>query len=119
MLIESYVACRRFEIKSVYVRNVRTTMASSEIREAFKKFGKLRPDGVAIWTRKDIDVCYAFVEFEDISGVQNAIKEGKVFWVVGLDKSNIITTELGLIVMVSIGNFLLETVGFVCTIRVI
>lgn len=74
-------------------------MSASEIGEEFKKFGKLKPDGVAIRTRKvwflpcfsfydflvsiwnshieflqDIDVCYAFVEFDDISGVQNAIK---------------------------------------------
>ncbi|XP_047960057.1 nuclear transport factor 2-like [Salvia hispanica] len=66
------------EVKSVYVRNVPTTMSASEIGEEFKKFGKLRPDGVAIRTRKDIDVCYAFVEFEDISGVQNAIKASVV-----------------------------------------
>ncbi|KAG8380983.1 hypothetical protein BUALT_Bualt06G0073200 [Buddleja alternifolia] len=59
------------EVKSVYVRNVPTTMAASEIGEEFKKFGKLKPDG-------DIDVCYAFVEFEDISGVQNAIKASTV-----------------------------------------
>ncbi|KAL3812419.1 hypothetical protein ACJIZ3_013687 [Penstemon smallii] len=67
-----------FEVKSVYVRNVPTTMAASEIAEEFKKFGTLKPDGVAIRTRKDIDVCYAFVEFEDISGVQNAIKASTV-----------------------------------------
>ncbi|KAL2469584.1 Nuclear transport factor 2 (NTF2) family protein with RNA binding (RRM-RBD-RNP motif) domain [Abeliophyllum distichum] len=66
------------EVKSVYVRNVPTTMAASEIAEEFKKFGKLKPDGVAIRTRKDIDVCYAFVEFEDISGVQNAVKASMV-----------------------------------------
>ncbi|KAL2242598.1 UNVERIFIED_CONTAM: hypothetical protein Sindi_0377800, partial [Sesamum indicum] len=66
------------EVKSVYVRNVPTTMAASEIGEEFKKFGKLKPDGVAIRTRKDIDVCYAFVEFEDVSGVQNAIKASMV-----------------------------------------
>ncbi|KAL2530859.1 Nuclear transport factor 2 (NTF2) family protein with RNA binding (RRM-RBD-RNP motif) domain [Forsythia ovata] len=62
------------EIKSVYVRNVPMTMAASEIADEFRKFGKLKPDGVAIRTRKDIDVCYAFVEFEDISGVQNAVQ---------------------------------------------
>ncbi|XP_022873179.1 putative G3BP-like protein isoform X2 [Olea europaea var. sylvestris] len=66
------------EVKSVYVRNVPTTMAASEIAEEFKKFGKLKPDGVAIRTRKDIDVCYAFVEFEDIYGVQNAVKASMV-----------------------------------------
>ncbi|KAL0286604.1 UNVERIFIED_CONTAM: Nuclear transport factor 2 [Sesamum calycinum] len=68
----------RVEVKSVYVRNVPTTMAASEIAEEFKKFGTLKPDAVAIRTRKDIDVCYAFVEFEDITGVQNAIKASTV-----------------------------------------
>ncbi|CAI9118024.1 OLC1v1019525C1 [Oldenlandia corymbosa var. corymbosa] len=62
------------EVKSVYVRNVPTTMAPSEIEEEFKKFGKLKRDGVAIRTRKDIDICYAFVEYEDITGVRNAIE---------------------------------------------
>ena len=40
------------EVKSVYVRNVPTTMGPSEIEEEFKKFGRLKPDGVAIRTRK-------------------------------------------------------------------
>ncbi|KAK3019099.1 hypothetical protein RJ639_004968 [Escallonia herrerae] len=62
------------EIKSVYVKNVPSTASASEIEVEFKKFGKLRPDGVAIRTRKDMDACYAFVEFEDITGVHNAIK---------------------------------------------
>ncbi|CAA0817472.1 Nuclear transport factor 2 (NTF2) family protein with RNA binding (RRM-RBD-RNP motifs) domain [Striga hermonthica] len=66
------------EVKSVYVRNVPTKMSASEIAEVFKKFGKLKQDGVAIRTRKDIDICYAFVEFEDIVGVQNAIKASTV-----------------------------------------
>jgi hypothetical protein len=62
------------EFKSVYVKNVPPTASTSEIAEEFKKFGKIKPDGVAIRTRKDIDAFYAFVEFEDITGVQNAIK---------------------------------------------
>ncbi|XP_070029934.1 nuclear transport factor 2-like isoform X1 [Nicotiana sylvestris] len=66
------------EVKSVYVKNVPTTMAAYEIEEEFKKFGKLKPDAVAIRTRKDIDVCYAFVEFEDVTGVQNAIEASTV-----------------------------------------
>lgn len=66
------------EVKSVYVKNVPTTMAAYEIEEEFKKFGKLRSDAVAIRTRKDIDVCYAFVEFEDVTGVQNAIEASTV-----------------------------------------
>lgn len=39
-------------MKSVYVKNVPTTMAASEIEEEFKKFGRIKPDGVAIRTRK-------------------------------------------------------------------
>ncbi|EPS61565.1 hypothetical protein M569_13230, partial [Genlisea aurea] len=35
------------EFKSVYVRNVPTNMSASEIGEEFKKFGRLRPEGVA------------------------------------------------------------------------
>ncbi|GAA0165808.1 RNA metabolism protein [Lithospermum erythrorhizon] len=66
------------EFKSVYVRNVPSTMAASEIEEEFRKFGKLSPAGVAIRTRKDIDVCYAFVEYEDIISVQNAIKASTI-----------------------------------------
>lgn len=99
------------EFKSVYVRNVPPTASAFEIEEEFKRFGKIKPDGVAIRTRKvsplffplvgpptflsqvneinfnhvyvlmmqDLDVCYAFVEFEDITGVQNAIKVGISF----------------------------------------
>ncbi|MFS8000360.1 putative Ras GTPase-activating protein-binding protein [Helianthus anomalus] len=64
------------EVKSVYVKNVPSTATAtaSDIEEEFKKFGKIRQDGVAIRTRKDLDVCYAFVVFEDITGVHNAIK---------------------------------------------
>ncbi|KAF3457829.1 hypothetical protein FNV43_RR02489 [Rhamnella rubrinervis] len=67
------------EIKSVYVRNLPPTVSVSEIEEEFKKFGKLKyPEGVVIRSRKDVGVCYAFVEFEDMSGVQNAVKAASV-----------------------------------------
>ncbi|GAB4851337.1 hypothetical protein Ancab_030730 [Ancistrocladus abbreviatus] len=71
---EISVADDKGEIKSVYVRNLPPTVSASEIEEEFKKFGKLRPAGVAIRRLKDTDVCYAFVEFEDIIAVQEAIK---------------------------------------------
>ncbi|KAH7521997.1 hypothetical protein FEM48_Zijuj07G0091100 [Ziziphus jujuba var. spinosa] len=67
------------EIKSVYVRNLPPAVSVSEIEEEFKNFGKLKyPEGVVIRSRKDVGVCYAFVEFEDISGVQNAVKVATV-----------------------------------------
>ncbi|KAI8566545.1 hypothetical protein RHMOL_Rhmol02G0048900 [Rhododendron molle] len=66
------------EVKSVYVRNLPLTVSALEIEEEFMKFGRLKPDAVAIRNRKDIGVCYAFVEFEDISGVHNAIQASTV-----------------------------------------
>ncbi|XP_022760364.1 putative G3BP-like protein isoform X2 [Durio zibethinus] len=64
------------EIKSVYVRNLPSTVSESEIEEEFKKFGEISPDGVVIRSRKDVGVCYAFVEFEDMTSVHNAVKAG-------------------------------------------
>ncbi|RDX93304.1 nxt3 [Mucuna pruriens] len=83
------------EIRSVYVRNLSPTVSASEIEEEFKNFGRIRPDGVVIRSRKvglyifrslavnhiylqDVGVCYAFVEFEDMTGVHNAVKAGSV-----------------------------------------
>ncbi|OIW07665.1 hypothetical protein TanjilG_07707 [Lupinus angustifolius] len=66
------------EIKSVYVRNLPPTVSPSEIEEEFQNFGRIRPDSVVIRSRKDVGFCYAFVEFEDITGVHNAIKAGSV-----------------------------------------
>ncbi|XP_058001197.1 nuclear transport factor 2 isoform X2 [Hevea brasiliensis] len=64
------------EIRSVYVRNLPTTVSEAEIEEEFKNFGKIAPDGVVIRSRKDVGVCYAFVEFEDMTGVHAAVKAG-------------------------------------------
>ncbi|EEF34021.1 Ras-GTPase-activating protein-binding protein, putative [Ricinus communis] len=64
------------EVKSVYVRNLPTTISEAEIAEEFKNFGSIVPDGVVIRSRKDVGVCYAFVEFEDMTAVHNAVKAG-------------------------------------------
>lgn len=84
------------------MRNLPPTVSESEIEEEFRQFGKIRPDGVVIRGRKvslssfltakfkvdcwllfialkcvdiqDLGVCYAFVEFEDMDGVHNAVK---------------------------------------------
>lgn len=66
------------EIKSVYVRNLPPTISASEIEEEFRNFGKLIPDGVVIRSRQEFGICYAFVEFEDTAGVQNAIKASPI-----------------------------------------
>lgn len=64
------------EIKSVYVRNLPPNVSESEIAEEFKKFGELSSEGVVIRSRKDVGICYAFVEFEDMTGVRNAVEAG-------------------------------------------
>ncbi|XP_057964056.1 nuclear transport factor 2 [Malania oleifera] len=66
------------ESKSVYVRNLPSNVSASEIEQEFMNFGRIKPDGVFIRSRKDIGVCYAFVEFEDLLGVQNALKASPI-----------------------------------------
>ncbi|KAG6494713.1 hypothetical protein ZIOFF_042474 [Zingiber officinale] len=43
-----------------------------------KNFGKLRPDGVFIRSRKESDVFYDFIEYQDAIGVQNALKNSYI-----------------------------------------
>ncbi|KAL2953225.1 hypothetical protein AAZX31_19G154200 [Glycine max] len=59
------------EVTSVYVRNLPANVTEVEIDQEFKNFGRIKPDGIFI---REIGVCYAFVEFEDIIGVQNALQ---------------------------------------------
>ncbi|CAA2998125.1 G3BP isoform X2 [Olea europaea subsp. europaea] len=66
------------ESKSVYVRNLPPTVTSVDIVQEFRTFGKIKHDGVFLRNRKDADVCYAFVEFEDVQSVQNAIKASPI-----------------------------------------
>lgn len=42
------------EFKSVYVRNLSSTVTAAEIEEEFKNFGRIKPDGVFIRNRKVI-----------------------------------------------------------------
>lgn len=90
------------EVTSVYVRNLPANVTEAEIDQEFKNFGRIKPDGIFIrvrkvaphsciklnvllswviekrqsknWCLQEIGVCYAFVEFEDIIGVQNALQ---------------------------------------------
>ncbi|XP_059431886.1 nuclear transport factor 2 isoform X2 [Corylus avellana] len=66
------------EPKSVYVRNLPPTVTEAEIEQEFKNFGTIIPDGIFVRLRKEIGVCYAFVEFEDLIGVQNSLKASPI-----------------------------------------
>ncbi|URD88119.1 Nuclear transport factor 2 (NTF2) domain [Musa troglodytarum] len=62
------------EARSVYVGNLPSSISASDLEQVFKNFGRLRSDGVSIRSRKESDVFYAFIEYEDAIGVQNALK---------------------------------------------
>ncbi|URD83674.1 Nuclear transport factor 2 (NTF2) domain [Musa troglodytarum] len=64
------------EERSVYVGNLPSSISTSNLEQEFKNFGRLKPDGVSIRSRKEAGVFYAFIEYEDATGVQNALKEG-------------------------------------------
>ncbi|XP_068665879.1 nuclear transport factor 2-like [Aristolochia californica] len=66
------------EGRSVYIRNLPSTVSASDIEQEFNSFGRIRSEGVAIRNRKDLGVCYAFVEFDDIPGAQNAVKASPI-----------------------------------------
>ncbi|CAH1417832.1 unnamed protein product [Lactuca virosa] len=74
---EAY-ASEEGDSKSVYVRNLPTTVTSLGIFQEFKNFGKIKQDGVFLKNRKDVGVCFAFVEFEDFEGVQKAIEASPI-----------------------------------------
>ncbi|KAL5230088.1 hypothetical protein ABZP36_028864 [Zizania latifolia] len=66
------------ESKSVYVGNVPSSLTEADLENEFRKFGRLIPDGVAIRSRKETGGYYAFVEFEELSGVHNALKASPI-----------------------------------------
>lgn len=66
------------EVTSVYVRNLPADITEAEIDQEFKNFGRIKPDGIFIRVRQEIGVCYAFVEFEDVVGTQNALQASPI-----------------------------------------
>ncbi|XP_042067568.1 nuclear transport factor 2-like [Salvia splendens] len=66
------------ESKSVYVRNLPSSVTSLDLQQEFENFGRIKHDGIFLRNRMDTGVCYAFVEFEDIQSVQNALKASPI-----------------------------------------
>ncbi|KAL9239067.1 hypothetical protein vseg_013421 [Gypsophila vaccaria] len=65
-------------LTSVYVRSLPLNVTNADLEKEFKNFGKIKSNGVFIRNKKEIGVCFAFVEFEDMSGVHNAIKASPI-----------------------------------------
>ncbi|WOK98965.1 G3BP-like protein [Canna indica] len=66
------------DARSVYVGNLPSSISPLDLEQVFKHFGRLRPDGVSIRSRKESDVFYAFIEYEDAISVQNALKASPI-----------------------------------------
>ncbi|CAI9780540.1 unnamed protein product [Fraxinus pennsylvanica] len=66
------------ESRSVYVKNLPSSVTSLAILQEFKNFGKIKHDGFFLKNRQDTVVCYAFIEFEDVQSSRNAIKSSRV-----------------------------------------
>ncbi|XP_078167612.1 nuclear transport factor 2-like isoform X2 [Carex rostrata] len=82
------------EILSVYVGNLAPSTQIADMEHVFKAFGRLKPNGIAIRSKKETGQVFAFIDFEEAAGVQNAIKaspiqfKGRQIYVEGR-KSNI------------------------------
>lgn len=66
------------EFLSVYVGNLSPSTSVFDLEKVFQAFGRIKPDGVAIRSRKEAGVFFGFVEFEDMSGIQNALSASPV-----------------------------------------
>ncbi|KAF0923024.1 hypothetical protein E2562_002212 [Oryza meyeriana var. granulata] len=62
------------EFLSVYVGNLSPSTSVFDLEKVFQAFGRIRPDGVAIRSRKEAGVFFGFVEYEDRSGIHNALR---------------------------------------------
>ncbi|CAA7410530.1 unnamed protein product [Spirodela intermedia] len=76
--VEDATAADEGGATSVYVRNLPSSASASELEQEFLSFGRVKPGGVLIKNRKEAGVCYAFVEFEDTRGVENALRASPI-----------------------------------------
>lgn len=66
------------EFLSVYVGNLSPSTSVFDLEKVFQAFGKIKPDGVAIRSRKEAGVFFGFVEYEDMGGIHNALSASPI-----------------------------------------
>ncbi|KAG6426961.1 hypothetical protein SASPL_111200 [Salvia splendens] len=77
-VMEESLSAQEGEPKSVYVRNLPSSVTSLDLQQEFEIFGRIKYDGIFLRNRVDTGVCYAFVEFDDIQSVRNALKASPI-----------------------------------------
>ncbi|KAK4418438.1 Nuclear transport factor 2 [Sesamum alatum] len=76
--VEGDLPLKEGDLRSVYVRNLPSTVTSLDVLQEFKSFGNINSDGVFLRNRMDTGICFAFIEFEDVQSAQNAIKASPI-----------------------------------------
>lgn len=69
---------RRDEGHSIFIRNLPFHATSSQVEEAFKIFGPIKPQGVQVRSHTQDRNCFGFVEFESLDSMQAAIEASSV-----------------------------------------
>ncbi|KAK1423353.1 hypothetical protein QVD17_18652 [Tagetes erecta] len=62
---------------SVYIRNLPHNATVPQLEMEFKKFGPIKQGGIQVRSNK-MGFCFGFVEFQDVSSMQNAIQSSPV-----------------------------------------
>lgn len=66
------------EFLSVYIGNLSPSTSVFDLEKVFQAFGRIKPDGVAIRSRKEAGIFFGFVEYEDMSGIHNALRASPI-----------------------------------------
>ncbi|KAL9157875.1 hypothetical protein ABFS82_08G031600 [Erythranthe guttata] len=75
---ESKDAQDEVEGHSIYVRNLPLDITVSQLEVEFEKFGTIKPNGVQVRSNQLQSFCFGFVEFEEFSSMQSAIKASPI-----------------------------------------
>nr|XP_043608117.1 nuclear transport factor 2-like isoform X2 [Erigeron canadensis] len=62
---------------SVHIRNLPLNATVPQIEMEFKKFGPIKQGGIQVRSNK-LGICFGFVEFRDVTSMQNAIQSSPV-----------------------------------------
>ncbi|XP_057769718.1 nuclear transport factor 2-like isoform X2 [Salvia miltiorrhiza] len=63
---------------SIYIRNLPLNVTASQLESEFQKFGAIKPNGVQVRSNKQQGFCFGFVEFQEFSSMQSAIKASPI-----------------------------------------
>ncbi|KAL0450459.1 UNVERIFIED_CONTAM: Nuclear transport factor 2 [Sesamum latifolium] len=75
---ESEDAEDEVEGHSIYIRNLPLNATVAQLEAEFKKFGTIKPNGVQVRSNKQQGFCFGFVEFQEFSSMQSAIKASPI-----------------------------------------